>query len=93
MLVQNAAEAKKFANSFESLPCENFVLLSQTTFSPDEFKKIAEALYEKIPNLQVLDTICPATQSRQKALRDLAKKSDAIIVVGGKKIREFKAAF
>lgn len=93
VLVQNAEEAKKFANSFESFPCENFVLLSQTTFSPDEFKKIAEALREKIPNLQVLDTICPATQSRQKALRDLAKKSDAIIVVGGKKSANSRRLF
>lgn len=93
VLVQNAAEAEKIANSFENFSCENSVLLSQTTFSPDEFKKIAEALREKIPNLQVLDTICPATQSRQKALRDLTKKSDAIIVVGGKKSANTRRLF
>ncbi len=92
-LVQNAAEAKKIADSFEKSNCENSVLLSQTTFSPDEFKKIADALREKIPNLQVLDTICPATQSRQKALRDLAEKSDAIIVVGGKKSANTRRLF
>lgn len=93
VLVQSAAEAEKIANSFENFPCENSVLLSQTTFSPDEFKKIAKALREKIPNLQVLDTICPATQSRQKALRDLAKNSDAIIVVGGKKSANSRRLF
>ncbi|MDE5776884.1 MAG: 4-hydroxy-3-methylbut-2-enyl diphosphate reductase, partial [Treponemataceae bacterium] len=39
------------------------------------------------------DTICPATQNRQKALRDLAEKSNAIIVVGGKKSANSRRLF
>ncbi len=100
-LVQNALDAEKFADSFENACGENSdascnagcVLLSQTTFSPDEFKKIADTLREKIPSLHVLDTICPATQSRQNALFDLAKKVDAIIVVGGKKSANSRRLF
>lgn len=93
VLVQNAAEAEKASDFFEGRSCEKSALLCQTTFSPDEFKKIADVLLSKIPDLQVLDTICPATQSRQKALRDLAKKSDAIIVVGGKKSANSRRLF
>lgn len=93
VLVQNAAEAEKMLHSFENAPCKHSVLLSQTTFSPDEFKKIADTLRAKIPCLQVLDTICPATQSRQKALRDVAKRSDAIVVVGGKKSANSRRLF
>lgn len=83
VLVQNADEAA----ALEALPQmnENAVLLSQTTFAPDEFKKISEILSKKISGLKVFDTICPATGQRQKALAALAKKADALVVVGGKK--------
>ena len=83
VLVQNADEAA----ALEVLPQmnENAVLLSQTTFAPDEFKKISEILSKKISGLKVFDTICPATGQRQKALAALAKKADALVVVGGKK--------
>ena len=83
ILVQSAAEAA--ALKIEPEMQENSVLLSQTTFSPEEYKKIALILSEKIKGLKVLDTICPATAQRQKALVELAKKVDALVVVGGKK--------
>ena len=83
VLVQNADEAA----ALEVLPQmrDNAVLLSQTTFSPDEFKKISEILSSKIPGLKIFNTICPATSERKKALENLAKKADALVVVGGKK--------
>ena len=83
ILVQSADEAA--ALKIEPEMQENSVLLSQTTFSPEEYKKIALILSEKIKGLKVLDTICPATAQRQKALVELAKKVDALVVVGGKK--------
>lgn len=83
ILVQNAKEAE----SLLVLPQMegNSVLLSQTTFSPKEYEKIAGILSKKIKGLKVFDTICPATGERQKALVELSKKVDAIVVVGGKK--------
>ena len=83
ILVQSADEAA--ALKIEPEMQENSVLLSQTTFSPEEYKKIAGILSGKIKGLKVLDTICPATGQRQKALVELAKKVDALVVVGGKK--------
>lgn len=83
VLVQNVAEAQALSVLPEME--NNSVLLSQTTFSPEEYKKIALILSEKIKGLKVLDTICPATAQRQKALIELAKKVDALVVVGGKK--------
>ena len=83
VLVQNVAEAQALAVLPEMK--NNTVLLSQTTFSPEEYKKISEILSAKIEGLKVFDTICPATGERQKALAELSKKVDALVVVGGKK--------
>lgn len=60
------------------------VFLSQTTFSSSEFKKMAEILKKKFKNLEILETICPATKERQTALENLCKKVDGVIVIGGK---------
>jgi 4-hydroxy-3-methylbut-2-enyl diphosphate reductase len=83
ILVQSADEAARFDASAEME--NNAVLLSQTTFSPEEYKKVASILTDKIEGLKVFDTICPATGERQKALAELSKKVDALVVVGGKK--------
>ena len=61
----------------ENVP-ENCVLISQTTFSVKLFDEIAAVLKEKIPDLKVLRTICPATYDRQD------KKVDGVLVIGGK---------
>lgn len=63
---------------------ERAVLISQTTIKQSEYDAIAEALAEHIRELVVLATICPATLERQKALEELARRVDVIIVVGGK---------
>lgn len=83
VLVQSADEAAGLDANPEM--DGNAVLLSQTTFSPEEYKKIASILSGKIKGLKVFNTICPATGQRQKALEELSKKVDALVVVGGKK--------
>lgn len=91
--IQNLNEAKKiFSKRFD----KKTLLLCQTTFSLSEFEKIAEYLKSINENLEVINTICPATKKRQDALERLCKTVDGIIVVGGKKsantIRLFQKA-
>ena len=59
-------------------------LLGQTTISEDEYLKIGEAIKVYFPNLEIIDTICPATTDRQQALRELLSHVDAVIIAGGK---------
>ena len=66
-------------------PMEKALAVSQTTFSPGEWRKILEKLKERIPELEVKCTICSATQKRQAEATELAARVDAMIVVGGKK--------
>ena len=68
------------------LPPETPVtLLSQTTFHVNYFKKIVEIVQKRYYNAFVVNTICNATQIRQQETEDLARKADAMIVIGGSK--------
>ena len=58
--------------------------VSQTTLSMDDTAKVIDALRERFPNIHGPKTndICYATQNRQDAVKDLAKTTDLILVVG-----------
>ena len=63
---------------------ENIAYTTQTTLSVDDTRDIIATLRERFPALQgpKNDDICYATQNRQDAVRELAKKCDLILVVG-----------
>jgi 4-hydroxy-3-methylbut-2-enyl diphosphate reductase len=58
--------------------------LTQTTLSVDDTREIKEALHQRFPKLGLprKDDICYATQNRQNAVKDLAKQTDLVLVVG-----------
>ena len=58
--------------------------VTQTTLSVDDTAGIIDALRERFPNLigPKKSDICYATQNRQDAVRDLAARSDLVLVVG-----------
>ncbi len=58
--------------------------VSQTTLSMDDTAKVIAALREKFPAIHgpKTDDICYATQNRQDAVKQLAKRADLILVVG-----------
>ena len=80
--VQDSEDAKKLLPPEDA--DENAILLSQTTFSPQEFEKIAKIIKEKYKNLKVMNTICPATKERQDSLLRLCPLVEGVLVVGGK---------
>lgn len=62
----------------------NVAFVSQTTLSVDETRDIAAALRRRFPAIVGPDTkdICYATQNRQTAVRELARRCDAVVVIG-----------
>ncbi len=65
---------------------EKLSYVTQTTLSVDDTKGIIEALKTKYPNIKGPGTkdICYATQNRQNAVRELAKKVDILLVIGSR---------
>ena len=60
------------------------ILVAQTTFNFNKFDNIVEIFHKKGYNGTVVNTICNATEERQRAARELARKADVMIVIGGK---------
>ena len=62
------------------------VYLTQTTLSLEDTRAIVEALRRRFPQVEgpPSEDICYATQNRQMAVRELARKSDLILVVGSR---------
>jgi len=63
---------------------KKLIWLSQTTLSVDETIETVRKLKEKFPHLidPPSDDICYATQNRQTAIKEIAPKSDLVMVVG-----------
>jgi 4-hydroxy-3-methylbut-2-enyl diphosphate reductase len=69
----------------ESLPpLEKVCLVAQTTQDRNRFKAFAEAIQGKFPGVKVFNTICDSTHRRQDEVSTLARKVEAMVVVGGK---------
>ncbi len=68
-------------------------LVAQTTRKPEAYQKIASKLVARVQELRVFNTICNATFENQAATEELAKKSDIMIVVGGKNSSNTKQLF
>ena len=58
--------------------------MAQTTLNTEFFKEVVAVLMDKTEKLHVFNTICQATQDRQEAVKKLAPRVDAIIVIGSK---------
>ena len=63
---------------------DKVMVIAQTTFSLQEFEKISKAICQKASDCHISNSICLATSERQKEIRELAEKVNAVIVVGGK---------
>lgn len=59
-------------------------VVSQTTFSKEKWIKYIKLLKKQLKKLEVFDTICKTTCLRQSEAEEMSKKSDLMIVVGGK---------
>ena len=77
-------ETKEEAENFVNNPGEELCVVSQTTFNYNKFQELVEIFQKKGYNVNVVNTICNATEERQKEAGEIAAKVDAMIVIGGR---------
>ena len=80
-LIENTNDIKKIKpEEFDKV-----ALITQTTLSVDDTARLIKNLKEKFPKLiePPKEDICYATTNRQAAVKSIAKKCDAIYVIGG----------
>lgn len=67
-------------------PGKGIIILTQTTLSMDDTKQIVKKIQMRYPHaiLPPAFDICYATQNRQNAVKEMAKKVEIIFVVGSK---------
>lgn len=63
---------------------DQVLVLFQTTTSVDGAQKLVDILKKVFYNITIKNTICNATETRQDEVRDLAKVSDAMFIIGSK---------
>ena len=79
-------QTEEEARAFELVPeSEKVCVVAQTTFNYNKFKDLVEIISEKRYDIIVLNTICNATKERQEEAYDIAKRVDAMIVIGDKR--------
>jgi 4-hydroxy-3-methylbut-2-en-1-yl diphosphate reductase len=63
---------------------DDVAYLTQTTLSVDETGEIVQVLRARFPRMQAppKDDICYATQNRQDAVKEIARRSDVVLVIG-----------
>ena len=85
-VLRNREDAENFVPDPGRIPC----IVSQTTFNYNKFKELVEILCKKrydnnvlsIDN--ILNTICNATEERQKEAQSIAGEVDTMLVIGGR---------
>lgn len=77
-------ETEEEAKEFGPKDVEDICIVSQTTFNNNKFKDLVEILQKKGYNTRCVNTICNATEERQREARQIAGQVDAMIVIGGK---------
>jgi len=77
-------ENEQMAEAFTAEKKEKICIVSQTTFNYNKFKDIVEIFREKGYDINVVNTICNATEERQTEARAIASEADVMIVIGGK---------
>lgn len=63
-------------------PSQKIVILSQTTQNQKLVEKLSGIIGKKYPKAESINTLCLATENRQSEVRSLAKKNEAVIVIG-----------
>jgi 4-hydroxy-3-methylbut-2-enyl diphosphate reductase len=76
-------ESPEMAEKFSADKNADYTVVSQTTFNKNKFQETIEILHNYGYNINIVNTICNATDERQTEAEEIASRADAMIVIGG----------
>ena len=71
------------AMEFEGDKKLEYTVVSQTTFNKNKFQETIEIFKNVGYNINIVNTICNATDERQTEAEEIASRADVMIVIGG----------
>lgn len=72
-------------SDLEALPAfDQAIIVAQTTQNLELYEQVKAWAARIHPHYKTFDTICDSTEKRQSEIKQLAKRVDAIIIVGGR---------
>lgn len=83
-VVRNESELEELFGKNAYISKKEIILVSQTTFSVKEWEKTLKKLKLLCTNAKIFDTICSATEERQREAVLLSKANEAMLIVGGR---------
>lgn len=79
----NSAIISRDEKDLGNLP-KKICVVSQTTEKQEHWEKVLSKVITECKEIIAFNTICSATKVRQKAAEDLSKKTDVMVIIGGK---------
>ena len=95
-VIETEEDVADAMNLLKKSKIEKLLVILQTTYSVERFKKIEKLIKEYIPEnvkLIIKNTICHATELRQKETEEIAKKVQYMIIIGGANSSNTKKLF
>ncbi len=87
-VIETEDDIKNAIDSLRKSNKKSLFILSQTTFSLKKFDDLVEKIKENIENkdidIEVYNSICTATELRQKETENISKEVDFMVIIGGK---------
>ena len=78
-VIDGPESAANFSENKET----NYTVVAQTTFNKKKFQETVEIFKNNGYNINIVNTICNATDERQTEAEEIASRADAMIVIGG----------
>lgn len=85
-ILEDEEDIEECKEKYRQSSMKNIYIVSQTTFNSNKFDKLVQDIKNVFEGQIIVDkTICNATSNRQDETKELSKKVDYMIIVGGKK--------
>jgi len=86
-IIENLGDIEQAVTKFHETKLEKALVITQTTYNLKKFEEISNNLKNMLninENLKIINTICQATELRQKETEELSQKVDLMLIIGGR---------